>query len=129
MMIVSNSNILRIDVDIKDGSERTALHWACVETHSEIVQLLLGSRALDSCIDANGLTALHYSVQNKSTSCVKAFVRMGEMTHLPNNEGMTPLMEAAANDAPSIVKLLLKNEMIVKSVDHTDPHGLSSEYI
>lgn len=51
------------------------------------------------------------------------------MTHLPNNEGRTPLMEAAATGFPEGVLLLLKNKAVVKKINHRDPQGMSSEFI
>lgn len=120
-------SLCRIDIDLKDNLERTALHWACAEGHYEVVYLLLSYNALDSCIDSYGLTALHYSVQVKSTLSIQAFVRMPEMTHMPNNQGQTPLMAAAANDAPEAVKLMLKHKVVVKDIDRTNPEGLTSK--
>ena len=114
-------------MDVKDNYERTALHWACEGAHSDIVHLLLHNHALDSCIDINGLTALHYCVQNKSVECVEHFSALGDMTHLPSNEGRTPLMEAAASAGSKVVELLLRNRAVVRDVDHKDPQGLSSE--
>lgn len=121
--------LLRIDVDVKDRYERTALHWACADGYSSIVQLLLNSRALDSCIDTNGLTALHCCIESKSVSCVDAFADHREMTHLPNDQGRTPLMEAAANHLPQAVVLLLRNRVVVRDIDHRDPHGMTSEFL
>jgi ankyrin repeat protein len=120
--------LLRIDVDVKDGYERTALHWACAGDHGDIVSLLLHSSALDSCIDASGMTALHYCVQNKSVSSAEAFVGVRDMTHLPNNEGRTPLMEAAASNVPEIVRVLLRHSAVVKGIDKKDPQGMTSKY-
>lgn len=117
----------RIEIDAKDAVERTALHWACAEGYSEIVRLLLKNHALDSCIDVSGQTALHYTVQKNSTASIEAFLSMKELTHLPNNEGRTPLMAAAANASSKAVRLLLRNKMIALSIDHTDPSGQTSE--
>ena len=112
---------------MKDGYERTALHWACAGDHTDIVSLLLNSSALDSCIDSNGLTALHYCVQNKSVSSTEAFVGVKDMTHLPSNEGRTPLMEAAAADIPEVVRALLRHRVVVRTIDKKDPQGMSSK--
>ena len=117
----------RIDLDVKDSYERTALHWASIEGHSEIVQLLLTKRALDSCIDAGGLTALHHCIQSKSAGSVEAFANTREMTHLPNAEGRTPLMEAAATDFPAAISLLLKNRAVLKAINQKDPQGFTSK--
>ena len=112
---------------MKDNLERTALHWACAEGHSEVVKFLLRSNALDACIDSYGLTALHYSVKVNSTSSIQAFVTMSELTHLPNNQGLTPLMEAAAGNTPEAVQLMLMNRSILRDIDCTNPEHLTSE--
>ena len=93
------------------------------------MSLLLDSNALDSCIDSSGLTALHYSVQNKSASSAAAFVGGArDLTHLPNNEGRTPLMEAAAErECSEVLRALLKHKVVVKAVDSKDPQGMTSE--
>ena len=117
----------RIDVNVKDANERTALHWASAGNHSAIMTLLLSSNALDSCIDASGLTALHYCVRNQSASSVEPFVSLRDLTHLPSNEGRTPLMEAAAIDFPEAVQLLLTHRVVLKTIDSKDPQGMSSK--
>ena len=117
----------RIDLNVKDNLERTALHWACAEGHSEIVVLLLGHGALDSCIDSYGLTALHYSVHLEGIPSLQAFARRSDMKHLPDNDGMTPLMHAAAKVAPDVVEVLLESEEVVKDVDCVSKDGFSSE--
>jgi len=118
--------VARIDLNVKDTYERTALHWACEGGHGDIVRLLLSSFALDSCQDVHGLTALHYCIQSKSTPSVEAFVGSSEMTHLPNNEGRTPLMEAAASGYHEAVQLLLQNRLVVKGINQKDPEGMTS---
>lgn len=117
----------RIDLDVKDNYERTALHWACADGHGDIVRLLVSNHALDSCIDTSGLTALHYCIESKSVSSVEHLVTVSEMTHLPNNDGKTPLMEAAAGGMSKIVVLLLRSRAVVRTIDHRDPQGMSSE--
>ena len=44
----------RIAIEAKDNQERTPLYYACIESHSEIAQLLLEFGALDSYIDSHG---------------------------------------------------------------------------
>lgn len=88
---------------------------------------LLSCNVLDSCIDASGLTALHYCVRNLSVSSMEPFTSIRDLTHLPNNEGRTPLMEAAATDFPEAVQLLLMHGVVVKTIDHRDPQGMSSK--
>lgn len=53
----------------------------------------------------SSLTALHYAVQSNSPASIRAFVQLPELTHLPDNEGRTPLMTAALNAFDQIVKV------------------------
>ncbi len=117
----------RIDIDVKDNLDRTALLWACAEGHSEVAILLLVRGALDSCIDTYGLTALHYSVHLDSAPCLQAFARLHNLKHLPDNDGLTPLMHAAAKVAPGTVQILLTSDTIVKDVDRVNADGHSGE--
>lgn len=50
-----------IDKDARDNLDRTPLHYACIEGHNDVVQLLTDHLALDSCIDAHG-----YALQSPS---------------------------------------------------------------
>ena len=43
-----------IDKDPRDVLDRTPLHYASMEGHSDVVYLLTEHRALDSCIDKHG---------------------------------------------------------------------------
>lgn len=116
-------------MDAKDNLERTALHYACIEGHSEIARLLLNYRALDSCIDYNGLTALHYAVETNVIDTLKAFAGLTDMTHLPDNEGRTPLMMATISGADMAVEVLVKNPVIRKTIDHVDGNGRSGMWL
>lgn len=60
---------------------------------------------------------------------MEAFASMSEVTHLPSNEGRTPLMEAAASNFPEAVRLLLKNKATVKAIDLKDPQGMASTFV
>lgn len=112
---------------MKDEHERTALHWACAGGHSDVVRLLLAHQALESCLDASGLTALHYCVRSGSAPCLEHFLSLRELTHLPSNQGLTALMEAAAGGMGGLVRQLLQSRVVMRDVDHKDPQGMSSE--
>ena len=118
-----------LEIDAKDNLERTALHYACIEGHSEIVKLLLVHRALDSCIDYNGLTALHYAVEANILESLKVFVQLSEMTHLPDNDGRTPLMMAAINGYDRAVEVLVKNAAVVNTINNVDRDGRSGMWL
>ena len=115
----------RIETDATNDEERTALHLACVHNHPEAAELLISHHALDALLDANGLTALHYTVEAKSLSVVQAFAQLKDLAHIPNIEGKTPLMVAAENGMSEIVKVLVKNQNVTKTVDSVEPNGKS----
>lgn len=55
------------DVNAQDDQARTALHWACVNNHSEIVRLCLSVPELDVGLkDQDNLTAFDISRRGKS---------------------------------------------------------------
>ncbi len=54
------------DIDAKDDnpeSKRTALHWAVINKHPEVIQLLIAHHALSDIEDANKKTATYLKVQ------------------------------------------------------------------
>jgi len=51
------------------------------------------------------------------------------MKHLPDSDGMTPLMHAAAKVAPEVVEVLLGSEGVVKDVDRVNRDGFSCEFL
>ncbi len=116
-----------VEIDATNVQERTALHLACKHVHPDTAQLLLANRALDSPVDANGSTALHYAVETKSLWIVKAFDQLSNLTHVPNSEGRTPLMMAAEHGLGDILSILVKNRSVAKSVDSVDPNGHSGK--
>ena len=54
MLTCQLSFVYSIEIDAKEGDERTALHVAAMAGQPGSVQLLLLHNALDSCIDASG---------------------------------------------------------------------------
>ncbi len=114
-----------VEIDATNEQGRTALHLACKNGRPDTAQVLLANRALDSPVDADGSTALHYAVEAKSLWIVKAFNQLSNLTHVPNREGKTPLMVAAEHDLGDILSILVKNRSVAKSVDSVDPNGRS----
>ncbi|XWX01443.1 hypothetical protein V2A60_009471 [Cordyceps javanica] len=51
------------DINHRDNGGRTALHWAAINRHYEVVKTLLGHRTIDiEILDCLGKPALHYAV-------------------------------------------------------------------
>ena len=60
-----------LDVNVRDGSEMTALMWAAFHGKAAHVQKLLEKRADPSIADMDGLTAVHWSVQRHNTKTLQ----------------------------------------------------------
>ena len=113
----------RIEIDVKDASERTPLHLASIDNHPDVVKILLDAHAVDSYIDYQGKTALHYSVENNSLASLRAFAELTDVTHIPDNDGKTPLMVAAQNGFDQAVEILVSNSSVAQTIDSVDGEG------
>ena len=112
---------------MKDASDYTPLHLASMENHPDVIKILLDSQAVDSYVDFQGLTALHYAVENNSLASLRAFAELADVTHIPNNDGKTPLMIAAQNGFDQAVEILVMNASVAQTIDHVDEGGKSGK--
>ena len=96
-----------------------------MENHPDVIKILLRAQAVDSYIDRQGLTALHYAVENNSLASLRAFAELSDLTHIPDNIGRTPLMVAAQNGFNQAVEILIKNPSVAQSIDYADGEGKS----
>jgi ankyrin repeat protein len=79
------------DVNLKDDSNLTGLHIACIHGHQKIVQFLVDKEASITCRDLDGMTPLHFACENNHTAVAIYLVRMGGDTSLRNRAGLTSL--------------------------------------
>lgn len=120
--------IFRIEIDGKDASDRTSLHLASMENHPDVIKILLGAQVIDSYIDLQGLTALHYAIENNSLASLRAFVELSDLTHIPDGSGRTPLMVASQNGFNQAVEILIMNPSVAQSIDYVDGEGKSGKF-
>ncbi|KUJ10009.1 ankyrin [Mollisia scopiformis] len=64
-------------VDIRDGEDRTPLHWACARGHVSMVSLLLGNGATPDPEDCRGVKPIHEAARKNYASIVKALLDAG----------------------------------------------------
>jgi len=64
-----------------DKSGRTALHWAAISGHADVVKLLLSRGADILAVTTNGMTALHGACEAGRVDTVKAL-----MEHVQSDE-------------------------------------------
>jgi ankyrin repeat protein len=65
------------DADPNMANEQggTALHWACVNGHAEVVTRLLEAGAKATLVNAGGRTALDEAMHNDRGTCVDAIMK------------------------------------------------------
>ncbi|KAJ7580023.1 hypothetical protein C8J56DRAFT_274507 [Mycena floridula] len=110
LAVMLNENMILLDcVDI---AGRTALHFAVVNHHSKVVDLLLDrGAALNLTEKISGCTPLQLAVQNDNVDIVRLLLQHPNIDPgLANREGWTPLMHACFSEHLEIAKLLISHE-------------------
>jgi hypothetical protein len=95
-----------VDVNWKDEEGFTALIWACVYGHVEVVKLLLDRGALIDLLPNGGGTALMNASYDGKIECVRLLLERGADMSLKDNTGKTAKDDAVKQGYDDIVQLL-----------------------
>ncbi|MCO5560815.1 hypothetical protein L7F22_014435 [Adiantum nelumboides] len=96
------------DVDARDLSEQTALHWAAVSGSIPMAELLLENGARLEWVDSHGYRATHVAAQYGQTALLYHIaMKWGADIDAPDIDGRSPLHWAAYKGYPDCVRLLL----------------------
>ncbi len=106
----------------KDSYGATPLHWAAMNGHQEIVELLLANSAEVNLKVIDGTTPLITAAVFGHKNVVALLLANGADVNAKNNDGMTPLHAAADKGYKEIAELLLANKA---DVNGRDKIGLS----
>ena len=109
-----------IDVNMKDGNQRTALMLSCISGHIDITRRLIKARSIEiNCQDYGGETALMLSFVNGDKDTTKKLLSMrGLDVNCKDNCGQTALMLSSINgDEDTIEKLLSMKDIDVNCQD------------
>lgn len=96
------------NVNVAQGDGMTALHWAAVHDHADLVGILAEAGAkLEAGTRIGGYTPLHVASREGSAAAVKALLAAGANVHALNSVGVTPLHLAGMAGTPEAITALL----------------------
>ncbi|CAL1530405.1 unnamed protein product, partial [Lymnaea stagnalis] len=96
------------DVNQKDSTSRTPLHWACALGNARLVSLLLDHGADPSIADASGFNSLHLAVNVGAVECVRLIVgHSKELTNRHDGNGATPILTAVEKCDADLLNVLV----------------------
>lgn len=105
--IVKDGNV---DLNAKDETGFTAVHWSCKAADISSVSILLDNGANPDLLDANGLAPIHHAAQRKFTETMATLVSHGADINIQTAKSkMTALHFSANVQDKKAIKLLLFN--------------------
>jgi uncharacterized protein len=99
-----------IDINFRDGEERTPLMNAVIENKTHMVKDLINVGADINAQDSTGATALHFAAQSYYVDMVKVLLENKAQVDVGDANGNTPLSDAVfySNGRGEIISLLLQ---------------------
>jgi ankyrin repeat protein len=91
---------------VRDSSGYSPLHWAAIDGHREVVELLLDRGAEVNGRTTFGNTPLHLASRAGRLEAAKLLIDRGADIHASTNTGITPLSEATTSGHADIANLL-----------------------
>jgi len=95
------------DLNAKDDSGATCLHWACGEGMLEIANLFLDKGADFHAVDFGGESPLHWAALNGHPECIELLLDRGATPNKQADNGCTPLHLATLNRHGKCISTLL----------------------
>ncbi|XP_062591233.1 uncharacterized protein LOC134252746 [Saccostrea cucullata] len=100
---------LGIPFDLSDEMNRTPLHEACQNNHSECVKVLLEAGVNPNPTDWRGATPLHYACEKGHETIVNMLLHSDHVdVSIQDDSGKTPLMTAIYRNRQRVVRVLLQ---------------------
>ena len=100
------------------GLHGTLLHFACCNSHTAVVKLLLNKGANIEAQNDEHWTPLHLACQNGQTDVVKLLLNNRANIEAQDNEHWTPLHFACHDGHAKVAKLLLNNHANIDAQDN-----------
>ncbi|XP_048733464.1 titin homolog isoform X3 [Ostrea edulis] len=115
--ILLNSD--KLDIDVQDKSERTALHWAVLGKNANFCSLLKNAGADPTIEDHDGLSPFHIAVQKQYKDILKILSngQDKEIFSKKDGRGTPPLVTAVNTGNAEICRFLLENGAKIDATD------------
>jgi len=100
----------KADINAKDPEQkRTALYFAISNEHKEVIKLLIDKGASLENLSEDQESALFMATTTNNYDLMKTVLKKNKkLIDTPDNEGTTPLMEAAKYGTKQTIEILLK---------------------
>jgi ankyrin repeat protein len=122
-LLLPQSNV---DINAQDKYDRTALHWAACNGHTEIVQLLIAHQCDVNLTDEYGNTALHWATIKDKIEIVKLLITHRCDINAQDKYGNTVLYFAAMYGHTGIAQLLIAHQC---NVNLTNSYGRTALHV
>lgn len=118
------------DINARDYSGNTPLHWAVGFWHTKIAEALIAKGADVKAKDKYGDTPLHFAARHKNKEIAVALIANGADINAKDVEGTTPLHVAAAYGNEETVQFLIAKgaDINVEKDDRQTPLMLALQY-
>lgn len=114
----------KVDIDAVDRHNRTALHFAVVQGHPNIVWFLLGNNARHTVCDDDGRTALLKAVECGHKECMTLLLDRGANINHADFSGNSCLHIAVKQGALDMADILLQKGADVGVANNSGEHPL-----
>ncbi|KAK6156547.1 hypothetical protein DH2020_010795 [Rehmannia glutinosa] len=106
--LIAIANLHGGDINARDHTGQTALHWSAVRGAVQVAELLLQEGARVSAADFNGYQTTHVAAQYGQTAFLCHIVtKWNADPDVPDNDGRSPLHWAAYKGFADSIRLLL----------------------
>ncbi|XP_011523966.1 ankyrin repeat domain-containing protein 30B isoform X1 [Homo sapiens] len=103
-----------VNLNKRDMKKRTALHWACVNGHAEVVTFLVDRKCQLNVLDGEGRTPLMKALQCEREACANILIDAGADLNYVDVYGNTALHYAVYSENLLMVATLLSYGAVIE---------------
>jgi len=104
----------RLDPEVRNGANETALMWAAMRGHVEACEALI---ARGAAVNRPGWTPLHYAASGNQLATMRLLLSHDAIVDARSPTGRTPLMQAARYGSEDLVEMLLRSGADLRATD------------